>query len=144
MAVRRRRDENRVSSTFAPRGILAARNPGTHVRSGMTLLMRIERWDARRDGVLTEPAVSDKLRTLGYEPLPRPLASGAIASARVHRRDRLEAVLAGLLKVTIDGESAILTAGDIVFIPAGADRRLEAVGTSPVQCLEAVMRSSRG
>jgi quercetin dioxygenase-like cupin family protein len=88
--------------------------------------------------------VSDKLRTLGYEPLPRPLASGAIASARVHRRDRLEAVLAGLLKVTIDGESAILTAGDIVFIPAGADRRLEAVGTSPVQCLEAVMRSSRG
>jgi mannose-6-phosphate isomerase-like protein (cupin superfamily) len=122
---------------------MLASKPGTRVRSGMVLLMRIERWDVRRDGVLTEAALSDKLRTLGYDPLPRPLASGAIASARIHRRDRLEAVLAGLLKVTVDGESAILTAGDIVLIPAGTDRRLEAVGTSPVQCLEAVLRSSR-
>jgi quercetin dioxygenase-like cupin family protein len=48
------------------------------------------------------------------------------------------------LKVTIDGESAILTAGDIVFVPAGAARRVETVGTSPVHCLEAVLRTSRG
>jgi mannose-6-phosphate isomerase-like protein (cupin superfamily) len=132
-----------MSSTVAQRGMLVGRKPGTRMRSGMLLLMRIERWDARRDGLLTEAALSHKLKCLGYDPLPRPLASGTIASARVHRRDRLEAVLAGLLKVTIDGESAILTAGDVVFIPAGAARRLEAVGTSPVQCLEAVMRSGR-
>jgi mannose-6-phosphate isomerase-like protein (cupin superfamily) len=105
--------------------------------------MRVERWDAHRDGTLTESALQRKLTTLGYQRLPSPNPAGAIVSARVHHRDRLEAVLAGLLKVTIDGESAILTAGDIVFVPAGAARRVETVGTSPVHCLEAVRRTSR-
>lgn len=127
-----------------PETVLAARQAGNRAATGMTLLMRVERWDARRDGTLTEGALQRKLKTLGYDPLPCSNLAGAIASARVHRRDRVEAVLAGLLKVTIDGESAILTAGDIVFIPAGAARRVETVGTSPVHCLEAVLRTSRG
>jgi mannose-6-phosphate isomerase-like protein (cupin superfamily) len=133
-----------MSTTLAEGRVPITRKPAVRLRSGLVLLMRIERWDAGRDGILTEAAVVHKLKTLGYDPLPRPIPSGAIASARVHRRDRVEAVLAGLLKVTIDGESAILTAGDVVFIPAGAARRVEAVGTSPVQCLEAVLRTARG
>ena len=112
-------------------------------QSGLMLTMRIERWDNQRDGALTERALHDKLEAFGYDPLPRPTI-GAIASARVHRRDRLQAVLAGLLKVTIDGESAILTAGDIVFVPAGAVRRMDAVGTSPVHAIEALLRCPRG
>jgi mannose-6-phosphate isomerase-like protein (cupin superfamily) len=123
--------------------VLTAGNPSSGLRDGLTL-MRIDRWEAQHDGALTERALQRKLRTLGYAPLPRPNRSGAIASARVHPRDRVEAVLAGLLKLTIDGESAILTAGDIVFIPAGATRRVEVVGTSPVHCLEAVLRPVRG
>ena len=133
-----------MTTSATPEARLAVRKAGDGVRSGMTLLMRIQRWDAHRDGTLTEGALQRKLKALGYDPLPRPNPAGAIASARVHRRDRLEAVLAGLLKVTIDGESAILTAGDIVFIPAGAARRVETVGTSPVHCLEAVLRPARG
>jgi quercetin dioxygenase-like cupin family protein len=43
--------------------------------------------------------------------------------------------------VTIDGESAILTAGDLVFLPRGAVRRLEVVGPSPVLCLEGIARN---
>lgn len=143
MADGHHRNENRVSSGPASGALLATRRLGTRLRRGMMLLVRIERWDARHDGALTENALRRKLKSFGYEPLPRPNPAGAIASARVHRCDRLEAVLAGLLKVTIDGESAILTAGDIAFIPAGAARRIEAVGTSPVQCLEAVMRTVR-
>ena len=133
-----------MSSAGSPAPVLTARARSSGLRSGLTLLMRIDRWDAHHDGVLTERALQQKLKTLGYDPLPRPNTSGAIASARVHRRDRVEAVLAGLLKVSIDGESAILTAGDMVFIPAGAARRVEAVGTSPVHCLEAVLRPVRG
>ena len=131
-------------TSATPEALLAARTAGNGPTSGMTLLMRVERWDVHRDGTLTEDALQRKLKTLGYDPLPTSNPAGAIASARVHRRDRLEAVLAGLLKVTIDGESAILTAGDIVFIPAGAARRVETVGTSPVHCLEAVLPTSRG
>jgi len=109
----------------------------------MMLLMRIDRWDQRHDGPFTEAALRHKLRALGYDPLPRPNPAGAIASARVHPRGRAEAVVAGLIKVTIDGESAILTAGDIVFVPGGAARRVEPVGTAPVLCMEAVSRASR-
>jgi len=49
-------------------------------------------------------------------------------------------VVSGLLKVTIDRESAILTAGDLVFVPRGVVRRLEVVGPSPARCLEGVTR----
>ena len=126
-----------------PRASLAKRTPGGTLPGELTLLMRIERWDIRRDGALTEAALQHKVEALGYEPLPRPNPAGAIVSARIHPHERAEAVLAGLIKVTIDDESAILTAGDIVFIPGGATRRVEAVGTSPVFCLEAVMRSAR-
>jgi mannose-6-phosphate isomerase-like protein (cupin superfamily) len=133
-----------VTSGAADTALLATRKPAAARASGLTLLMRVERWDTHRDGALSEHALRHKLRALGYDPLPRPHPAGAIASARVHRRDRLAAVLAGLLKVTIDGESVILTAGDLVFIPAGAPRRVDAVGTSPVHCLEAVRRPVRG
>ena len=126
-----------------PRASLAKRTPGGALPAEMALRMRIERWDIRRDGPLTEAAVQHKVEALGYEPLPRPNPAGAIVSARIHPHERAEAVLAGLIKVTIDDESAILTAGDIVFIPGGATRRVEVVGTSPVFCLEAVMRSAR-
>jgi quercetin dioxygenase-like cupin family protein len=42
--------------------------------------------------------------------------------------------------MTIDGESAILTAGDLVFVPRGAVRRLEVVGASPALCLDGIAR----
>jgi mannose-6-phosphate isomerase-like protein (cupin superfamily) len=109
----------------------------------MELLMRVDRWDVGRDGPLSEAALQHKVEALGYKPLPRTNPAGAIASARVHPRERADAVVAGLIKVTIDDESAILTAGDIVIIPGGATRRVETVGTSPAFCLEAVMRSAR-
>lgn len=111
------------------------------LRTGMRLLMRIERWDVRRDGPLSEAALEHKLEALGYDAVSRTYPAGAIASAQTDSRERIEGVVSGLIKVTIDGESAILTAGDIVFVPRGAARRLEVVGTSPAYCLEAVFRS---
>ena len=42
------------------------------------------------------------------------------------------------IQITLDGEAAILTAGDLVIVPLGAVRRVEVVGSSPVHCLEAV------
>jgi mannose-6-phosphate isomerase-like protein (cupin superfamily) len=112
-------------------------------RSDMTLLIQVNRWDERSDGSLTETGLQQKLKTLGYDPLPRSNPAGAIVSARVHHRDRADAVIAGLLKVTIDEESVILTAGDIVFVPRGAARRIEPVGSAPVLCIEAVSRLGR-
>jgi mannose-6-phosphate isomerase-like protein (cupin superfamily) len=140
MADERDGDENRVSITATP----PAQGPKTSVkhRTGMTLLMQVNRWDQLSDGTLTEAALQQKLRGLGYDPLPRSNPTGAIVSARVHHRERAEAVLAGLVKVTIDDESVILTAGDIVFVPREAARRIEPVGSAPVLCIEAVCRTN--
>ena len=106
------------------------------------ILMRIERWDVRRDGALTDAALLHKLQALGYEPVRRAYPTGAMAAAKIDDRARVEAVISGLIKITIDEEPAILTAGDIVFIPSGAARRLEVVGTSSAYCFEAACREA--
>jgi glyoxylate utilization-related uncharacterized protein len=107
------------------------------------LRMRIDRWDVRRDGPLTEAALEHKLRARGYDPEVRMYPAGAIVAPPPDALERVEAVVSGLIKVTIEGESAILTAGDLVFVPHGAARRLEVVGAAPVHCLEGVFRSAR-
>ena len=107
------------------------------------LLMRIERWDVRRDGPMSQAALEHKLQALDYQPVLRTYPAGAIAAVDTETRQRAEAVISGLIKVTIDGESAILAAGDIVFVPPGASERLEVVGTSAASCLEATYRGHR-
>jgi mannose-6-phosphate isomerase-like protein (cupin superfamily) len=101
------------------------------------VLMRIERWDVRRDGALTDAALLHKLQALGYEPVRRVYPTGAMVAAKIENCARVEAVISGLIKITIDEEPAILTAGDIVFISPRATRRLEVVGTSSAYCFEA-------
>lgn len=107
-------------------------------RFSIMLLMRVERWDVRRDGPLTEVALQQKIEALGYEVSLRAYPSGTIAAAQSESRERIQSVVRGLIKVTIDGESAILGAGDIVFVPEGAVRRVEAIGASTATCFEGV------
>jgi quercetin dioxygenase-like cupin family protein len=107
----------------------------------MMLLMRIERWDARRDGPLSQSALQRELESRGYQVCGRAYPGGAVVAAETDHVEGIQAVVTGLLKVTIDGESAILTAGDLVFLPRGAVRRLEVVGPSPVLCLEGIARN---
>lgn len=106
----------------------------------MMLLMRIERWDARRDGPLSGTALQQKLQARGYQVSNQSYPAGTVASTPADATERIQAVVAGLLKVTIDGESAILTAGDLVFVPRGAVRRVEVVGPAPALCLEGTAR----
>ena len=50
----------------------------------------------------------------------------------------MDAVLEGMVRITLDGESTILTASDLVYVPRGAVRRLEVIGSVPARCLDAV------
>ena len=110
-------------------------------KSGVVVLMRVERWDPRRDGPLTESALRQKIEARGYQVSARSYPPASVVVAPSVDRQRLDAVASGLLKVTLDGESAILTAGDMVIVPRGSDRRVEVLGSSPVYCLEAVYDS---
>ena len=121
-------------------------------------LTRIERWDIRKDGPLTEASLQRKIEALGFEVTSRTYPAGVALTTTADSRFGIEGVVRGLVKLTIDGEPAILTAGDIAFVPRGAVRRIEVVGTTTALCLEAfqpfdppsaspdddVKRSSRG
>ena len=104
------------------------------------VLTRIERWDVRRDGPLTEASLQRKIEMLGFEVTTRTYPAGVSLTTTADPRYCIEGVVRGLVKLTIDGEPAILTAGDIAFVPRGAVRRLEVVGSSTALCLEAFQR----
>lgn len=99
--------------------------------------MHVDRWDARREGPVTEAALRDKVRACGYDVSSLAWPAGTIVPAEQQDRERLGAVITGVARITLDGESAILTAGDIVYVPRGAVRRVEVVGSSPARCLDA-------
>lgn len=101
--------------------------------------VRIERWDVRLDGPLSEDALLRKIEQLGFVLAARTYPSGVAATAR-DPREGLTAVVRGLVKLTVNGEPELLTAGDVAFVPAGSERRLEVVGPAPALCLEAFAR----
>lgn len=106
----------------------------------MLTVMRIDRWDPRRDGPVTEAAIRQKVEACGYEVSTFAWPAGTVVPAQHQDRERVDAVVAGILKITLDGECAILTAGDIVYVPRGAVRRIEVVGAYPAHGLDAVYR----
>ena len=106
----------------------------------MLTVMRIDRWNPRRDGPVTESGLRQKVEACGYQVCSFAWPAGTVVAAQAQDRERVDAVVAGILKVTLDGESAILTAGDMVYVPRGAVRRVEVVGSSTAHCLDAVYR----
>jgi quercetin dioxygenase-like cupin family protein len=104
----------------------------------MLTVMRIQRWDARRDGPVTEAALRNKVESIGYQVSRFAWPAGTVVPNQTQDRERVDAIVTGIVKITLDGESAILTAGDIVFVPRGAIRRVEVVGSATAHCLDAV------
>jgi ethanolamine utilization protein EutQ (cupin superfamily) len=104
----------------------------------MLSVLRVERWDSRRDGPVTESALRQKVQAGGYEVSSLAWQPGTILPAETQYRERIDAVVTGILRITLDGESAVLTAGDIVFVPRGSIRRVEVLGPCPVRCLDGV------
>src|SRR4051794_29352589 len=104
----------------------------------MLTVMRIDRWDSRRDGPMTESALRHKVETIGYDVSKYAWPAGTVVPPQTQDRERVDAVVTGILRVTLDGESAILTAGDMVYVPRGSVRRVEVVGSATAHCLDAV------
>jgi mannose-6-phosphate isomerase-like protein (cupin superfamily) len=91
--------------------------------------MRIEHWNEQRDGALTESALRRKLMDLGYRVYFLP---------HTHDVDKIDAVLSGRFRLTLDGEPVVLGAGDWVAVPRGVVHSAEVVGDVAVVSLDAV------
>ena len=123
------------SMVIVPRSLAEA---AAGARARARFLTRINRWDALRDGPLSEASLARRLQWLGYEAESCVCAAGAVAApAQTASRERILAVVDGLIKITLDGESAILVSGDLVFVPPGAVLRVDVIGQAPACCLEA-------
>ncbi|OJT18377.1 hypothetical protein BO221_40610 [Archangium sp. Cb G35] len=67
--------------------------------------MMLERWDADREGALSEAA-------------PR-----TVFDFHAHGVGELDAVLSGRFRLTMAGRSVVLDAGDVLYVPAGVLHR---------------------
>ncbi len=94
--------------------------------------LTVQRWDAGRDGVLTANRLRQRLEDQGLWVTERRYPPAEPQMERVADHDSVEVVLTGLLKVSVNGETAILAAGDAAFVPRGVTRQLEVVGSTPV------------
>jgi quercetin dioxygenase-like cupin family protein len=100
--------------------------------------LRIDRWDPQREGPFTEAALRRKVQSSGYEVCTQAWPAGTVVPPQTQYYDRVDAVLAGIVRITLDDESAILTAGDMVYVPRGAVRQVEVVGWETAHCLDAI------
>jgi hypothetical protein len=104
--------------------------------------VRIQRWDVGLDGPLSEDALHRKIESLGFEIVARIYPATLAAAVPGNGRDVLVGVVRGLVKLSVDADALLLTAGDLAFIPAGCERRVEGVGPSTAVCFEAFRRLS--
>jgi len=104
-------------------------------------MIRIDRWDLRRDGPVTEASLRHKVASRGYEVSTFAWPAGTVVPAQLQPRELIDGVVTGVMKITLDGESVILTAGDIVYVPRGAIRRVEVVGAHTAHCIDALYQS---
>jgi quercetin dioxygenase-like cupin family protein len=108
-------------------------------RSAVTIVgMKVERWNAERDGVLSEAALRRKLEKLGYSASRYTYPPGTLFPPHTHAEEKMDAVLSGRFRIRMGGEEAVLGAGDAVLVPRGAEHSAEVVGAEAVISLDAV------
>ncbi len=98
--------------------------------------IRLEHWDRAIEGDLTADGLVRKLAVLGYDSQQKTLSPGERLADTKIQIDTIDAVVQGKLKVSLEGESRVLSPGDCLFIPKGHVTSIEVVGDKPVICLE--------
>ncbi|MBK5938516.1 cupin domain-containing protein [Halochromatium roseum] len=103
--------------------------------------MQIEHWHSDQDGPLTELALRHKLERRGYKVSRYVYSPGMFFPAHDHADDKIDAILSGCFRITMQGQEAVLEAGDVVVIPKHMMHTAEVVGDEPVVCFDAVRAS---
>jgi quercetin dioxygenase-like cupin family protein len=101
--------------------------------------LKITRWDAKKDGVLSVENVGRKLQASGYQYLQHVYEAGTVLKEHAHAEPRKDAVISGELKVSMSGTEAHLKPGDILDIPVGIEHTATVVGSEPVIVLEGAL-----
>ena len=100
--------------------------------------MNVEHWDEQRDGPLTEEAMRGKLAERGYSVSRYVYRPGTHFPQHTHNTDKIDAVLSGRFRMTMEVQEVVLEAGDSLEVPRGAEHSAEVVGDEDVVSLDAV------
>lgn len=100
--------------------------------------MELEHWDPERDGPLSEAAMRRKLESRGYAVTKYVYPPGTYFPPHTHGVDKIDGVLSGRFRLSMEGKSVILEAGDLLAVPRGVVHEAEVVGGQPVVSLDAV------
>ena len=97
--------------------------------------IRLDRWMAE-DGPLNERRLMARMEREGYEVAVYTYRGGTVFPEHAHAQDKCDAVLEGVLRVTVDGVAYDLEAGDRLFLPKGTRHAAEVVGRRTVVSLD--------
>lgn len=102
--------------------------------------MNLMRWDASKDGPLSEAAMRRKLEAMGYSVSRYVYYPGTYFSPHTHGVDKIDGVLSGRFRMGMAEGTVILEAGDLLEVPRGVLHSAEVVGEEAVISLDAVRR----
>ncbi len=74
--------------------------------------MNVERWSLVRDGELSEAALGKNFICLSYSVTRYVYPPGTCFPDQSHRMDKMDAVMSGQFRMTVEGREVILEAGD--------------------------------
>ena len=100
--------------------------------------MQIEHWNTDRDGPLSEAAMRAKLEQRGYRVSRYVYPPGTFFPPHDHGVDKIDGVLAGRFRMTMQDREVVLEAGDLLVVPKHVMHTAEVVGNEPVVSLDAV------
>ena len=104
--------------------------------------MKVERWDPEDGETLSEQTLRRKLESMGYRATRYVYAPGTSFPAHTHDIDKMDAVLSGEFRITMNGESVVLGAGDAVEVPQGVEHSAEVLGDRAVVSLDGVRKTA--
>ena len=103
--------------------------------------MKIFRWNPDTDGPLTEIALVNRLEKHGYSCTRYTYPSGTCFPDHDHDVDKIDAVLQGKLRITMNGKSKILTPGTYIEVPRHTIHSAEVIGEEAVVSIDAVKQN---
>lgn len=98
----------------------------------------LERWDRKRGGPPTEEALRARLEALGYRASRYVYPPGTFFPEHTHPMDKIDAVVSGRFRMTLEGTEVILEPGDCLAVPKGTLHSAEVVGDTSVVSLDAI------
>jgi mannose-6-phosphate isomerase-like protein (cupin superfamily) len=104
----------------------------------MTEEVVVEHWNPDREGELTEQKLRQKLQDRGFSVVRYVYTPGTYFPDHTHGVDKIDAVLSGCFRMTMQGRSVVLKAGDCLYVPQGAMHSAEVIGVESVVSLDAI------